>query len=136
MEINGKIISAESFIEDVSVFQKFAEKRGKELIKAKGSTLKFYDFSEEFEFEENTVRMVFEEVQVHYPEREGVLLSIAELEKTEEEWILYLKEIEDKLAEEKRKKKNEEAKNKLEADKKSLEEKQKLFQKLKEELGY
>ena len=135
MQINGKILNAESFIEDVIAFQKLAEKRGKELLKAHGSELKFYDFAEEFEFEENTVRMTFEEVS-QYPEREGIRLSITELEKSEEEWILYLKEVEDKLSEEKRKKKEEEKKKKLEADKKSLEEKHKLFEKLKKELGY
>ena len=117
------------FLREYMQFQEFVQERGYELLMALGTVWEFYKDADSFEIQEYGVIMHFSERTNHdCPERETICLKVEEIEKTEEEWNLYIEETKSKTEANKRYQQELYEKKKLEA-------KNKQFEELKKELG-
>ena len=121
--------NVKELLKQAATFQEFCQTRGHELLMALGCQWNMYKTPDEFEFEEDGVTMRFQENTRHdCPDYESICLKVEELEKTDEEWALYIENTKKETAEKERVKKQNEEDRKLQA-------KQKQFEILKEELG-
>ena len=117
------------FLKDVVEFQDFAAKRGYELMMALGCKWKMYTMPDKIQFSEDSAEMTFCENTGHdCPDYETICLKLGELEKTDEEWELYIENTKKETAEKERIKKQREEDMKLQ-------EKEKQYQTLKKELN-
>jgi len=89
-----------------------------------------YENTDDFEFEEDKVVMKFrEDISHDCPDYEYVSLKPDLLEKTDEEWVSYIKVLENLTSQNELKKRQEEERQKLDI-------KMKQFEELKKELGF
>jgi hypothetical protein len=121
--------NVKEFLKEATTFQEFCEIRGHELLMTLGCKWNMYKTPDKFEFEEDGVTMTFQENTRHdCPDYETICLKIEELEKTDEDWVLYIENAKKETAEKERVKKQNEEDRKLQ-------EKERQFENLKKELG-
>ena len=99
--------SISEILKESTELQKFASKRGLEFIIASGCKRVLYKTPDTIELNEDSINMVFSENTSHdCPNKYDVTLNISDLEKTDDEWSVYItqikKKVSDKEAEEKR----------------------------------
>lgn len=117
-------------IESASELQELAEKRGWELLMAKGSRVLYRSCDKiDFNYQEGCIYLQFTEKTNHdCPETESIILTIDELTKSEKEWGTYLHEVKQEAADKYLQKKQDE-------QARILAEKRRQLEELKRELG-